>query len=63
MTPIVNQTYDGPNDQTYTVLAIDGSADGLQWVLIRASGAVGTIRFPMFEAAKWLSPMRTPSRP
>ena len=62
MTPVIGQTYLGPDDQNYTVLAIDGSADGLQWVLIRALGAVGTIRFPLWDAAKWLSPMRSPSR-
>ena len=62
MTPEINTTYIGPDDQHYTVLAIDGDPGGLQWVLIRALGAVGTIRFPLWDAAKWLSPMRNPSR-
>lgn len=56
MKPEVGHEYTGPLGWTYLVNGIEGEPGGLQWVVIQAvrPKAPGEIRFPIFDAAKWL---------
>ena len=59
--PEIGQSYIGPMDQVYRVLDIEGPPSGLQWVVIGCDKpGHGTIRFPIWDAKKWLAPLPQP---
>lgn len=62
MKPEIGRDYIGPLGRTYRVEAIE-DPDGYPLVVIRevAQGA-GTIRFPLWQAGKWLCLAEDPGR-
>lgn len=58
MTPEIGRDYIGPHGWTFRVLAIE-DPDGYPLVVIRQMPPEGrgTIRFPLNQAAKWITPI------
>lgn len=54
MQPEIGRSYTGPFGHAYIVLDIEGKPGEMRWVAIRRDQGGGTIRFPMWDAAKWL---------
>lgn len=65
MPPEIGRSYTGPLGHTYTVLDIvsihaheersgEWKPGEMKWVVIRRDEGCGTIRFPIWDAAKWL---------
>jgi hypothetical protein len=54
MMPEIGRSYTGPLGRAYNVVDIEGKPGEMQWVVIRREEGGGTIRFPLWDAAKWL---------
>jgi hypothetical protein len=55
MVPEIGRSYAGPFGHAYTVLDIEGVPGEMRWIVIRRGEGGGTIRFPMWDSAKWLT--------